>query len=290
MKRGLISEFGGMVLWAIILVVIVVSAGLAITRITTSNQENQAKSTLDRFSNFLSDIEEGKSESFVVFSPKNLYFVPSGAMICICDKNDCKGKKSWCKNIDKPIIYSGNPIVINVGTFIVTKQKDSYLLGANIIEDTKEEAVEAGEGCSGGLASLSGEFQNFQLTSSIKPVFEKAVEIAKSKGKALQISSLGAYRTEEEQRALWDKYGHDITRVCNPDSGKGTCPHQTGCAVDVCFGDLCYSDRPHSQADLQLLEDIMTEAGFVRYHEEYWHFEYGTTRWQTCKAENVVVC
>ena len=282
MKRGLISEFGGMVLWAIILVVIVVSAGLAITRITTSNQENQAKSTLDRFANFLSDIEEGKSESFVVFSPKNLYFVPSGSLVCICDKNDCNGKKKWCKNIDKPIIYSGNPIVINVGTFIVTKQKDSYILNANIIQDIEEKAVEAGEGCSGQLVDIT---PNFQLMSSLKPIFDKAAEIAKSKGVSLTVKS--AFRTVEVQRELW-KANPNTTMVCNPDDPEkeGTCPHQTGCAVDVCFGDLCFSDRPHSQADMQLLEDIMTEAGFVRYSAEYWHFEYGTSRWHTCKAKD----
>ena len=283
MKRGLISEFGGMVLWAIILVVIVVSAGIAITKITTSNQENQAKSTLDRFANFLSDIEEGKSESFIIFSPKGLYFVPSGSLVCICDKSDCNGKIKVCKTISKPIIYDGAFIKINLGTFQVANNKEIYGLMFNRVQES-ESYVNVGPECSGELVSVQG----FQITSSVKPIFDKAADIAKKNGYDLRITS--AYRTEEEQEYLWENRG--ANPVCEPAPGK-TCPHQTGCAIDVCIGSLCEKEDPLGtfvSPETILLKQIMIEAGFVRLNSEYWHFEYGTDGWQTCKVQGIMPC
>lgn len=286
-KRGLINETGGAILWVIILVVLMFVAYRVFGTINTSNEENQAQATLERFGNFLLDLNNGQSASFIVYNPKGFYFVPSGTLICICDKTDCKSEKSWCKNIDKPLDYSGNPIKINIGTFRVINQDNKYLLDADIIQTTEESAsdpVGLTAECSGELVNIQG----FQLKSSLNSTFEKAVEIAKSKGFELQIVS--AFRTEDEQRRLWVENGKNSTLACNPDNTKGTCPHQTGCAVDVCIGDLCYKNRPHTQADMQTLEQIMTQAGFVRYQAEYWHFEYGTSRWQTCKAQGKVVC
>jgi D-alanyl-D-alanine dipeptidase len=34
-----------------------------------------------------------------------------------------------------------------------------------------------------------------------------------------------------------------------------------------------------NKKDPQLVEDIMCEYGFVRWHSEDWHFEYGTNAW-----------
>jgi len=291
-KRGLIEEFGGTILWIIIIIALLFAASRAFGIIMTSSEESQANSVLERFSNFLSDIDEGKSSSFVIYSPKGFYFVPSGMLVCICDKSVCEGgKKKWCKNTDRPMEYLGEPIMINIGTFIVTKTKDKYLLNADIIEDSKEESVEITGNCSGEFVEIEQGFKGFELRNSTKQIFDRAVEIAKLNN--VQLTIISAYRTEVQQEALWIKYGKDPLRVCNPAPGKGICPHQTGCAVDVCLGDLCTKgNKPMdlNNEETRLLQKIMTEAGFVRYQYEYWHFEYGTTRWQTCKAQETVVC
>jgi len=289
-KRGLINETGGAILWVIILVVLIFVATQAWGKISTSNEENQAKGTLERFGNFLLDLNDGQAASFIVYNPKGFYFVPLESKVCICKDTGCENEKSWCKTIDKPIEYSGNPIAINIGTFIVTKTSDKYLFNADIIEDTKEEEVQVTANCSGELVFIGG---GYQLRESAAAIFNKATEIAKSKGVNLTVTS--AYRTMADQEAKWIKYKKDPTRVCNPIYENSNppifCPHRTGCAVDVCFGDLCDKNTVNiNNAETQLLQDIMVEAGFVRYSYEYWHFEYGTSRWQTCKSQGTAVC
>ena len=45
-------------------------------------------------------------------------------------------------------------------------------------------------------------------------------------------------------------------------------------------------DDPANRA---LLEQIMCEAGWVRYAREYWHFEYGTDRWRRAAGKCAIV-
>ena len=41
-----------------------------------------------------------------------------------------------------------------------------------------------------------------------------------------------------------------------------------------------------SMKNRRLLYDVMTRAGFVNYHGEWWHFEYGTQRWAYTNKED----
>ncbi len=111
----------------------------------------------------------------------------------------------------------------------------------------------------------------FKLKSGAAAALQRAKEIAQSRGVRIIVTS--AYRSPAEQRVLWNR-NPNRDKVCGPRDGKfDHCPHVTGGAVDVRI----------SNGDYRLLEDIMYEAGFVRYSHERWHFEYGTNRWKRAK-------
>lgn len=92
-------------------------------------------------------------------------------------------------------------------------------------------------------------------------------------------------------------------------------PHLSGGAVDLtiegpegwldmgtAFDDFSekaatryYEDNPPEQdeerivrANRRLLYHLMTEAGFVNYPKEWWHFEYGTLAWAARKQEQAI--
>ncbi len=44
-------------------------------------------------------------------------------------------------------------------------------------------------------------------------------------------------------------------------------------------GDLLSEKETIALGNRRLLYDVMTRAGFVNYHGEWWHYEYGTQRW-----------
>ncbi len=115
--------------------------------------------------------------------------------------------------------------------------------------------------------------------------------------KTLQINS--AYRSLTTQTQLYaegiKKYGADKVRayVAAPSC---SAPHLTGGAVDVCIqGKSCpyissVFARPSVDlvpddiwADISLLQQVMSEVGWVRYCGEWWHYEWGTLRWQAGK-------
>ncbi len=114
-----------------------------------------------------------------------------------------------------------------------------------------------------------------------------------------------------ELRALTSRF------VARPSvNAEAPSPHSTGGAVDLTlasaegtlldFGSpfdypgersfLRYFEERADEAPLagredeilqnrRLLFHVMTEAGFVNYHAEWWHFEYGTQRWALVKGE-----
>ncbi len=126
------------------------------------------------------------------------------------------------------------------------------------------------------------------LTAETYQKLEEAQKLAKEKGKSLEIYS--AYRSEEEQTALWggqtperyrQRFPNEEERrkyVCNPNLGLGECPHMTGKAVDIRFKGKSNSDM--TVDDWKELEKIMYTAGFRRYTAELWHYECcGTERY-----------
>jgi len=120
------------------------------------------------------------------------------------------------------------------------------------------------------------------LLPEVYEILKQAKQIAASKNVELVVTS--AYRSYESQRKLWEESGKDSSRVAKPSC---YAPHTTGRAVDVVIkggsGMNSASISVMSIGDRQLLEDIMVKAGFVRYYKEFWHYEYGTTRWQEAK-------
>jgi len=134
------------------------------------------------------------------------------------------------------------------------------------------------------LVELEGEClqtteSSCRATPALADQFKNAQEIAAKKGYELSITS--AWRSFESQKKLWDKYGRDTSRVARPSC---TASHTLGKAVDVIIkGGSGMTDTSMSNmaiGDRQVLEDIMYEAGFVRYTKEFWHYEYGTERWK----------
>jgi len=117
-----------------------------------------------------------------------------------------------------------------------------------------------------------------KATPALAEQFKKAQGIANKKGVELSITS--AYRSFASQKELWESSGRDTSRVAKPSCNA---PHVLGKAVDVVIkggdgmGSTSMSDM--SIGDRRMLEEIMLEAGFVRYVKEFWHYEYGTKRW-----------
>ncbi len=136
---------------------------------------------------------------------------------------------------------------------------------------------------------------------------EEANKIAKEKyGAELVVTS--AYRSPERQMGLFKnvlakKGTVDETRelVCGPSdldkvddlTAYSHCPHVTGGAVDLCIkGSATCSHDAYpagstavSHIDIGILQNIMYEAGFVRYSNEWWHYEFGTERYERWVAE-----
>ncbi len=112
------------------------------------------------------------------------------------------------------------------------------------------------------------------LTGGAAESLKKAEGFAEAAGYKLYVYE--SWRSEEYQRELWDKYGHDPWRVCGPDASGSfmKCSHNTGLAVDIAFQGLPMTDDNYNK-----LKDIMCRAGWVRYSPELWHFEVGTDRW-----------
>ncbi len=134
------------------------------------------------------------------------------------------------------------------------------------------------------------------LTEEAYKLLLEAQKIAKTKGKKLVVNS--AYRSREEQTALWNKFAKTYPKaeerkkkVCDPSNEK--CPHTTGNAVDVLFEGKTVAAMANN--DWLLLHEIMSQAGWVRYGDEKrfdagerWHFECcGTDRYARAKAKGV---
>jgi len=129
----------------------------------------------------------------------------------------------------------------------------------------------------------------------VKIALEKARKIAKERGYDLLVTS--AYRNIQHQAKLYRIYelGGEVV------AAKPSCnaPHVTGRALDVRLVDantlelLEGMSETTDLANMEIgkrkeLEDIMCEAGFVRFSGEYWHFEYDTDK--AIAAKNKGMC
>jgi len=129
----------------------------------------------------------------------------------------------------------------------------------------------------------------------------KAEEIATSRGYHLEVYS--ALRSTEYQRTLFLNNACNRRMVAGPSGiSSGECnmdnpqiqdltnfqgPHTTGGAIDIRLLNSNGARLASTDANRQIMEEILCEAGFIRYIVEHWHFEYGTNRWERGTAEGV---
>ncbi len=136
-----------------------------------------------------------------------------------------------------------------------------------------------------------------KLTQEAYVKLIEANNIAKQQGRELRVYS--SYRTPEHQRTLFLNGDCNRQMVAGPTVDSSECsmnnpiiqnlnnfngPHTTGGAVDLRFEDTSWDDM--TTADKQQLEDVMYQVGWVRYANEWWHFEYETIRWARADTNN----
>jgi D-alanyl-D-alanine dipeptidase len=236
-------------------------------------------------SNFLNDIEQGKSGEFFLYSPKGYYLksFESGKFIqcsrdciCICQDEGCLGDRSYCKDINKPIKKEISSR-IGIGSLLITNNADSYDFMLAQYDSSVEEITSVSSNCSGEIVQLEG---SHMIRASLKPAFEEAQKYAGSLGKKLIVTS--AYRTPEKQSELLAELGPGT--ACTPRStpeGFGmNCPHVRGCALDVHFESTLNLPKSTQNEETLMLRKIMEHAGFTGYpldskDFEFWHFNYG---------------
>ena len=113
---------------------------------------------------------------------------------------------------------------------------------------------------------------------------KRAKDIAVKKGKEIQVVS--ADRSMAKQQKLWDEalaIYHGDEAQTRKIVAKPSCnsTHVSGNAIDLCLkgtascGKIKGAYANYTDADVQLLQQIMKEAGALRYCGEWWHFEFG---------------
>jgi len=185
-------------------------------------------------------------------------------------------------------IISANPLQI-AGTnremleFPISYTTEKVIEKKTICPDVELKTIPSDIVCSATQSHCS-------LKPEVVAKLQEAQTIAKNKGFELEVTS--GYRTIVQQAALKAAKGELA-------AGAGcTAPHVTGGAVDVVLRGRPYMIGKGNVANMNLgerkiLEEIMCEAGFVRYGNkegtkgEFWHYEYGTKRWERGKAAGV---
>lgn len=191
-------------------------------------------------------------------------------------KNSCFDEKSLTTNLEYVFNKNLNDYLSNHPTGLLIDNYNYEIrnsleiagkaiapLKFDILKDETKKVVKEAVETPGGLVDFTGtelckKGKKCLLTKEAYDLLLKSQEIAKQKKVSLEVTS--GYRTLEEQNILW-KRNPDSRYVCPPSQ---TCPHLTGNAVDI---------RIKEKTDWPLLHKIMSEAGWVRYRREAWHFE-----------------
>lgn len=110
----------------------------------------------------------------------------------------------------------------------------------------------------------------------------KELSVDKLQKDNMQLIITQAYRTYEIQKRLYNLNcgsGSCTVPTCNPDIS--ICPHMQAGAIDINLitKDGVNLNKDAGNAGIMQVEDIMCQYGFVRWHKENWHFEYGTNAW-----------
>lgn len=121
---------------------------------------------------------------------------------------------------------------------------------------------------------------------------------SKAKQYNLNIFLTSGYRSNKVQTDINNsRAGNNNTKFPRPPTAhpRGYCPVYQTCAK--CPGKpTFFQGSKHSigqAVDVQIYnkgenrwkqcQDIMFDAGFVRYRAETWHFEYGSSNWERCQ-------
>ena len=130
-KRGILLKETIYLLLSIILISMIFPLVANGINLVSSNKEKvQATGTLDQLALFLDGLQEGQTDKFIIYNPKDYYLLDSryvsnlplsagctGAnCICICEEEDCSGEKVYCKDVKKPWttlqVTSNGPLVM----------------------------------------------------------------------------------------------------------------------------------------------------------------------------------
>jgi len=123
-------------------------------------------------------------------------------------------------------------------------------------------------------------------------------EVFRREGYTLIVTS--AHRSLAQQQALWDAcLAENSVDVCRTKVAEPSCasPHVTGKAVDIKVLELdagtggwrsMEGATPEQQTARNRVQELMCSLGWVRFHREWWHFEYGTDRWR--KGKDAGLC
>jgi len=147
------------------------------------------------------------------------------------------------------------------------------------------------------LVAISGQGleSNKKIRKDILPHLQRVGQAAHALGYKIVITQ--GYRSYQDQVNIWNHWGQNPRYAARPDP---TCkaPHQTGGAVDgylvrlrdgkkfnLNYGKRNGADNMSQNSPGRAdLEKIFFQDEWARYVNEYWHYEYGTGRWQQCSG------
>jgi len=142
------------------------------------------------------------------------------------------------------------------------------------------------------------------VARKIKDTADDLAKTSPTRPKTYILDITGGSRTYDMQKALYEQYGENAQRAAPPNP---RAPHILGRAIDITFidtgankaldtGPTIMYDTPAQReklftaaqiANQKLIEQEMCSLGWIRYDREWWHFEYGTDRWQRGTAQQV---
>jgi D-alanyl-D-alanine dipeptidase len=178
--------------------------------------------------------------------------------------------------------------IITLGTPIAPVQQSA-------VQEPNSQLVEIGQGlCVSNI--------DCRLKQDTAQHLQDTIANLAAQGYTLTITS--AHRDIAKQQQLYDACAPNCGgTVARPNPGA---PHVVGGAIDIKVSkngvliDAGPSDAKYAyslyaskftdaqKANQKLIEKLMCDQGWVRYSDEWWHFEYGTTRWN--KGQSAGAC
>lgn len=151
-----------------------------------------------------------------------------------------------------------------------------------------------------GFVNDGGSGSKGKVTKDVQDALKKAGEIAQSMDSSYTIHLISAFRPLERQiemvcDVLATGNEKKIAGIGKAVAWPGGSNHGSGVAIDIMLkkGNVALTDpsfsttnqqNPKYKDGAQLLSQIMTQAGFVRYAKEIWHFELKSKAGSYCRC------